>query len=489
MLEHVADFFLIHPVNRFLGNSEGHQALAMISLTSTLGCTALARAGELRLHELSLRAHVGIRVRVGNRCCAGAAGNRVSGRSGQPQLWGGACACHEARMRQDQEFMSEEPGTEPFCRVFERSIRVAVPAVLFTVGLAGADTLPRLEGRQPPQSVEELWVNYDPDAEPLEVEVIREFEEEGITIRMFTYAIGSFRGRKSRMAGYYGFPTGTKAKLPALIQMHGGGQRAEVHSIRYAAQNGYACLALNWGGRTLERAREGDPGTDWGAVDATQTGHNSHYGSLIPDDRTVDTVESPRNSNWFLIVMAAFAGFYFNNVYLCLLAMFLLGTQSAFFGPAKYGVIPELVDTSKISMANGIINMLTNVAVIAATLVAGVIYEAYRGPEEVAVPEGLIWLPGVALLAVAVVGLIAALQMPKLKASAENLKVKWEFFAPHLRTIRRMREGDSPIFTVCLLKSGFGMLAFMFLLILMKLQLFYHLIHQIISPKDIHIGL
>ena len=168
----------------------------------------------------------------------------------------------------------------------------------------------------------------------------------------------------------------------------------------------------------------------------------------------------------FLIVMAAFAGFYFNNVYLCLLAMFLLGTQSAFFGPAKYGVIPELVDTSKISMANGIINMLTNVAVIAATLVAGAIYEAYRGPEGALAPAGLIWLPGVALLGVAIVGLFAALTMPKLKASAENLKVKWEFFAPHLRTIRRMRESDSPIFTVCLLKAGFGMLAFMFLLIL-----------------------
>ncbi len=168
----------------------------------------------------------------------------------------------------------------------------------------------------------------------------------------------------------------------------------------------------------------------------------------------------------FLIVLAAFGGFYFNNVYLCLLAMFLLGTQSAFFGPAKYGVIPELVDTSKISMANGIINMLTNVAVISATLVAGALYEAYRGPEGVTTPEGMIWLPGVALLGVAVVGLLAALQMPKLKASAENLKVKWEFFAPHLRTIRRMREGDSPIFMVCLLKSGFGMLAFMFLLIL-----------------------
>ena len=33
----------------------------------------------------------------------------------------------------------------------------------------------------------------------------------------------------------------------------------------------------------------------------------------------------------FLIVVVAFAGFYFNNVWLALLAMFLLGTQSDFF--------------------------------------------------------------------------------------------------------------------------------------------------------------
>ncbi|MDP6208117.1 MAG: hypothetical protein QGG01_07425, partial [Roseibacillus sp.] len=72
--------------------------------------------------------------------------------------------------------MSEKPGAEPFCRACEHWIRVAVPVVLFAAGMAVADTLPRLEGRQPPQSVEELWANYDPDAEPLEVEVIREFE-------------------------------------------------------------------------------------------------------------------------------------------------------------------------------------------------------------------------------------------------------------------------------------------------------------------------
>lgn len=171
-----------------------------------------------------------------------------------------------------------------------------------------AETLPPLDGKEPPQTVAELWSSYDPDAEPLEVKVIKEYQEDGLTIRMLTYTIGTFKGVKSKMAAWYAFPTKHEGKLPALIQMHGGGQRAEIHSVKYGAQNGYACLAINWGGRLLERAGEDDPGTDWGAVDATQTGHNGHYGSLLPDDRTIDPVESPRNNNWFLIVIGAKRG-------------------------------------------------------------------------------------------------------------------------------------------------------------------------------------
>ena len=132
----------------------------------------------------------------------------------------------------------------------------------------------------------------------------------------------------------------------------------------------------------------------------------------------------------FLIVVVAFAGFYFNNVWLALLAMFLLGTQSAFFGPAKYGVIPELVADSKISMANATIIMLTNVAAILAVVVGGALYEAYRGPAADGVPDGQLWLPGVVLLIFAVLGLISAKQMPALPASALGMKVQWNFLRP-----------------------------------------------------------
>ncbi|MBE3123887.1 MAG: hypothetical protein IMZ65_03710 [Planctomycetes bacterium] len=77
------------------------------------------------------------------------------------------------------------------------------------------------------------------------------------------------------------------------------------------ARNGYAGLSINWGGEPMEGAAAGDPNTDWGALDATQKGHNSHYSSMQPDAKTLDAVESPRNNNWFLLVLAARRGLTF----------------------------------------------------------------------------------------------------------------------------------------------------------------------------------
>ena len=79
--------------------------------------------------------------------------------------------------------------------------------------------------------------------------------------------------------------------------------------------------------------------------------------------------------------LMAFAGFWMANFWLCLAAMVFLGIQSAFFSPAKYGLIPELVDEKDLSRANGIINMLTNLAAIFATVVGSYLYELYEQDE------------------------------------------------------------------------------------------------------------
>ncbi|MBT6958787.1 MAG: hypothetical protein HN996_10225, partial [Opitutae bacterium] len=76
------------------------------------------------------------------------------------------------------------------------------------------------------------------------------------------------------------------------------------------AANGYATLSLNWGGRELEDQKTGEPGTDWGAIDPTQK-HVSHYFRLTPDDKTAESIYSPRNNNWFILTLATRRGLTF----------------------------------------------------------------------------------------------------------------------------------------------------------------------------------
>lgn len=50
--------------------------------------------------------------------------------------------------------------------------------------------------------------------------------------------------------------------------------------------------------------------------------------------------------------------------------LFLLSTESAIFGPSKYGIIPELVPTERISAANGILTSLNFLGLITGTFAA-----------------------------------------------------------------------------------------------------------------------
>ena len=74
------------------------------------------------------------------------------------------------------------------------------------------DSFPPLKGKEPPQNFEELWEGYDPSREPLEVQVVHEWKNEGITTRMLTYSVGTFKGTCSQMGAYYSFPDGAFRK-------------------------------------------------------------------------------------------------------------------------------------------------------------------------------------------------------------------------------------------------------------------------------------
>ena len=56
-----------------------------------------------------------------------------------------------------------------------------------------------------------------------------------------------------------------------------------------------------------------------------------------------------------------------------LVVLFLMGLHSAFFGPGKYGILPELFRNDDLPRANGLILMTTFLAIILGTASAGLL--------------------------------------------------------------------------------------------------------------------
>ncbi len=174
---------------------------------------------------------------------------------------------------------------------------------------AAGDTFAPYAKDAVPQSVVELWKDYDARAEALEVHVVKEWKKDGVVTRYVTFKVGRFKGADARIAAYYCFPDNGK-KNPAFVWCHGGGQRADRSNGEYFARQGFATIDINWLGREMEAGIEEN--TDWGNVDPTQgpkfysKAKREHwYRSLQPDAYSIDTVLSPRNNNWFLLVVAA----------------------------------------------------------------------------------------------------------------------------------------------------------------------------------------
>lgn len=160
-----------------------------------------------------------------------------------------------------------------------------------------------------PTTVNELWADFDPRKDALDTKVVREWEKDDIVYRYVSFHIGTFKGKPARMAAFFVFAKGAK-KLPGLLHLHGGGQRAFLNEVEFYAKRGYACLSINWGGREMENAQEGDPNTDWGSVDPTQKNVPGYF-NLKPGEKYLDPFESPRNNNWYLLTLGARRGLTF----------------------------------------------------------------------------------------------------------------------------------------------------------------------------------
>lgn len=138
------------------------------------------------------------------------------------------------------------------------------------------------------------------------------------------------------------------------------------------------------------------------------------------------------------VMIAAFAIYAFNmmHVGMLLTVVFLMGTHSAFFGPAKYGIIPELLPSSKISEGNGTLILLTYVGIILGKVVGGALAQSAH-------QQGHIM--GSALLLIAAVGLISSLFIPNVPAAGSRRQFQPNVLKEVFNNIRIIKS-ERPIF-------------------------------------------
>ena len=127
--------------------------------------------------------------------------------------------------------------------------------------------------------------------------------------------------------------------------------------------------------------------------------------------------------------------------------LFLMGTHSAFFGPGKYGILPEMLRESDLPRANGFILMMTFLAIIFGTGLAGLL-----------LADGRLWLASTSCIVIAVIGTLTSLFIRPLPAANPGLRFQWSALTVP-PDMREMLARDRPLLAALAVSSVFWLLA------------------------------
>jgi 1-acyl-sn-glycerol-3-phosphate acyltransferase len=117
-----------------------------------------------------------------------------------------------------------------------------------------------------------------------------------------------------------------------------------------------------------------------------------------------------------LIMLGAAVGLILGNVFLLIGLLFLMGFQSALFGPVKYSILPQHLAPEELVGGNGWVQMGTFLAILIGTMVGGIL---------IAIQNGGTWMVGVTVVVVATLGFLASLFIPRAQPDAPELRVDW----------------------------------------------------------------
>jgi len=137
-----------------------------------------------------------------------------------------------------------------------------------------------------------------------------------------------------------------------------------------------------------------------------------------------------------LIMTLGFIAFYVRSDLGLLLAVFLMGAQSALFSPSKFGIIPEIMAVEEISRANGFVKLVTFAAIICGTAMAGVAL------------SGIIENPGYICISIALLGMLTSYQIPFVRSIGEAGAFSFNPITPNLTNLKLLYQRKALWLTV-----------------------------------------
>ena len=115
------------------------------------------------------------------------------------------------------------------------------------------------------------------------------------------------------------------------------------------------------------------------------------------------------------------------DVYFMLGVLFLMGTQSAFFGPVKYSILPVHLDKDELIGGNALLEAGTFTAILLGTIAGGLIVLVENG----------VAIVSVGIVGFSLIGLAASFYIPRAAAPEPGLAINLNLMSETWATVRR----------------------------------------------------
>jgi len=120
--------------------------------------------------------------------------------------------------------------------------------------------------------------------------------------------------------------------------------------------------------------------------------------------------------------------FALNSLLLQFLVLFLMGVQSTFFGPIKYGILPQHLSSRELVGGNGLVELGTFLAILLGTIV---------GTQSIVrAAEGNTWPVSIIILTVAALGFLTSRSIPISPANDPALKLSRHWFRDSIKLVK-----------------------------------------------------